>query len=84
MLFRSQNEQERHIELLQQKLNTYLSYIEGGQMLKDYPNAHSCKCVISIVGKSDPSGDGVRFLDAVRETLGQAGYELRLELLPSE
>ena len=77
----SHDEQRRHIELLQDKLNTYLNYIESGQMLKDYPDAHNRKCVISVVSKYSPGAEGVLFFDDVRETLEQAGYELRLELL---
>lgn len=78
----TQDEQVRHIALLQDKINTYLSYIESGQMLKDYPDAHNRKCVITVVGRAHPQGEGARFFDVVREMLERSGYELRIEYLP--
>lgn len=77
----SDNLQEPHIGILQDKLNTYLSYIESGQVLKDYPNAKNNKIVISIVGKFEPSNKGLHFFNMVRDTLEKAGYGFRFELL---
>lgn len=79
----SENQQEIHIKLLQDKIHTCLSYIEGGQVLKDYPdvNNRSYMYVISVVAKYIPEGDGIRFFDSIRDTLEQAGYGFRFELL---
>jgi len=79
----SENQQKNHIKLLQDKINTYLSYIEGGQIFRDYPDArnHRKIYVISVVGKYNPEGDGIRFFDSVREILKHSGYGFRIELL---
>lgn len=73
--------QELHIELLQEKINTYLSYIESGQALNDFPDTINPSFVICISGKSDPIGKGIEFILKAREVIEAAGYGFRFELI---
>lgn len=63
-----------HLLLLQEKLNSYLHFIEGGELYESYPDAKNRHIVINIVTKYLPSKDGQTFLDRSREVLKAAGY----------
>lgn len=41
-----------HLEILQEKLNSYIEYIEGGQISEDYP-IYNKNLIIEIVSKFD-------------------------------
>lgn len=72
---------ESHINMLQEKINTYMSYIESGQIFEDYPKCKDCSCVISIVGNSQLTPKGAEFFSVARTILENAGYQLRLEMV---
>ena len=58
-------EKEReHLNLLQDKINTYVSFIEGGELLEAYPDAKDRKAVINVIGKQEPTPDAIRFFSA--------------------
>lgn len=40
-----------HISLLQAKLNSYLRFVESGEIYQSYPNAEGRQILIDIVGK---------------------------------
>ena len=42
---------ESHLLLLQEKINTYLSFVESGEILESYPSAEDRNVIISVVGK---------------------------------
>lgn len=44
-----ENEGE-HLLLLQEKINTYLAYVEGGQLYSDFPNFQGKPIVIRVFG----------------------------------
>lgn len=56
---------DEHLLLLQEKLNTYLSFVEGGELLITYPDAKGRDVLIRIVCKFPPDESGVRFLRKV-------------------
>lgn len=42
-----------HLFLLQKKINTYLSFIENGELQETYPDSSGRNIVISISGQHD-------------------------------
>lgn len=52
-----------HLQLLQDKINAYLQFIESGQILDHYPTAVSRELVIQIVMKYKPTAEALSFLE---------------------
>lgn len=69
-----------HEIILQRKLNTYLAFVESGEILKSYPNAKDRPVTFNIVFKFRPSPEGQAFLKKVMETIESAGFGFRYEL----
>ena len=72
-------DETQHLEMLQEKINTYLRFIGSGELLKAYPAAHGKRAIISLVGRCQPSPSGMRFLAAARKTLEGGGIGFRFE-----
>ncbi|HLH96423.1 MAG TPA: DUF6572 domain-containing protein [Xanthobacteraceae bacterium] len=69
-----------HLLLLQAKMNTYLAFIEGGQMYRDIPEARGRPVVINLVEKYPLSGEAESFFGLARKTIQDAGFSLRFRL----
>ena len=70
---------DSHLELLREKLNAYLAFIESGQLIETYPDAIGRDVVINVVGKYDLSTPASEFLDNATATVSAAGLTLRVE-----
>lgn len=66
-----------HQQVLQSKLNTYLQFIESGDLMRQYPDSQARQVVLRVVGRYKPDLEGSRFLEKVRRFLADAGYQLR-------
>jgi hypothetical protein len=66
-----------HLKALQEKLNTYLAFIESGQMNESYPSAQGRKPVIDVVFKYEPSSMALDFLERASPMAAAVGAELR-------
>ncbi|WP_374762261.1 DUF6572 domain-containing protein [Massilia scottii] len=44
-----------HLFVLQEKINTYLSFVESGEILESFPTAKSRSVVIKVICKYAPS-----------------------------
>lgn len=62
-----------HLELLQDKINAYLQFIESGQIFEDYPNAVGRTIVIEAVMKYQPSFEAILFLEKAEKIIEGAG-----------
>lgn len=71
------SDEGEHLLLLQEKLNTYLRFVEGGELVKVYPNAAGRSVVIDIVMKYEVDESGIAFLTRAAEIVRGAGMELR-------
>ncbi len=71
---------QTHLQLLQDKLNTYLRFVESGEILESYPDAKGKPVVINIVGKYPLESAGERFLSAAKSVVADAGFSLTFEL----
>ncbi len=68
-----------HLLLLQDKINTYLSFIESGELLESYPDANGRKAVINIVGQYPLNQEAENFIGQVKPIVSNAGMSLRFE-----
>lgn len=65
-----------HLLLLQEKINSYLRFLEGGELQQHYPDSKGCKCEIEIAMKYEPSPEALRFIEKAREIVQGAGFDL--------
>lgn len=70
-----------HLLLLQEKLNTYLSYIESGEIFDSHPEAYGEPIIISIVCKYHPDEEALHFLQLCKDNIEKAGFGFRYETL---
>lgn len=68
------DEENEHLLLLQDKINSYLGAIEDGQLYEAYPNAKNRNIIIRVVALNSPNKDGFLFLERVKGILTSAGY----------
>jgi hypothetical protein len=64
-----------HLLILQEKINSYLDFIESGQIYEIYPSVVGKKIMIQIVFKYLPSKTGEEFLEKVDELIKRNGYD---------
>jgi hypothetical protein len=67
----------KHLLLLQEKLNAYLSSIEGGDLYDKYPEAKGRKIILCVTTKFWPNEDGHKFLSRAKTVLEEAGYDFQ-------
>lgn len=70
-----------HLLLLQEKLNTYLRFVESGEILEKNPKAHGRKVVISVVGKYPLNQSAREFYNQAIPIIEGAGMKLRFKQL---
>jgi len=71
---------QHHQLILQEKLNSYLAFIESGEILESYPDSKGRRPVIGVVGQYAPDVSGREFLARVESTLEHAGIGFRFQL----
>jgi hypothetical protein len=74
-------EEPWHLQLLQDKINSYLQFIEGGQIFEDYPSAIGKDLIIDIVMKEEPKEGALPFLDHIKKIIVDAGFGLEWRVL---
>jgi hypothetical protein len=75
------DENNEHLLILQNKINAYLSAIEGGNFYEDYPDAKGRSIIINIVAKYEPNHNGRSFLKTTGEILQSSGYGFTFSIL---
>ena len=73
-----------HLLVLQEKLDSYLAFVGGGEVYTSYPDAKGRDFVIKIVLKYRPSGEGVRFLECAKQRVEDSAIEFRFGPLESD
>lgn len=73
-----------HLLLLQEKINTYIAFIESGELLESYPPAKGKNPKIRINGLYELPEQGEFFIDRVTEVLKGAGIEMEFVLKADE
>jgi hypothetical protein len=69
----------QHLVLLQTKLNTYLAFIEGGQMYRQIPETAGRRVIINLVGKFPLSEEATKFFRLASQAIRDAGFSLRFQ-----
>ena len=73
---KGEKEDLKHLLLLQEKINLYLGYCEGGQLLEDFPKAKDRNIVINVQLLYRPDQKGNAFLSKAKELVNEGGFEL--------
>lgn len=68
-----------HLEILQEKINNYIHFLESKQYVERYGDKFDKK-VIHITFQYTPSDNGLAFLAAVQKTLQPTDMSLKIEL----
>lgn len=68
------SESNKHLLMLQDKINNYLAFIESGDIHKKRPDAKGQKIVIEIRFQYQPNKDARDFLLAVKKVVVGAGF----------
>jgi hypothetical protein len=66
-----------HLVLLQSKINTYLRFIESGEIYVTFPTSKGKPIAVRVYFKEEPDDMGHQFLNRAREVLRGAGIELQ-------
>jgi hypothetical protein len=66
--------------ILQKKLNTYLAFVESGEILEQYPKAKDRPVAFKVVFRVPPDDSGQTFVAKAREVIESAGFTLSDEL----
>jgi hypothetical protein len=72
-----------HQLILQQKLNTYLRFVESGELVERFPDTKGLPVVFDIRFMYEPDESGSRFLERAREVVVSAGFSLSYKTLGS-
>jgi hypothetical protein len=67
------DEKNEHLWMLQEKLNSYLRFIENGEIFESYPAAKANSLIIDIAVQYEPNEVGLAFLNRCKETIVNAG-----------
>jgi hypothetical protein len=71
------DEQGEHLLTLQEKLNSYLAFIESGEIYQKIPQAVGRSIVIQVVGKYPLSEEANKFYRLAGGVIEDAGFSLR-------
>jgi CRP-like cAMP-binding protein len=69
-----------HQLILQNKINSYLAFVESGEIHESYPDSKGRHVVINVVFKYKPDQEGWRFLARAKDVIESAGFSLRHEV----
>ena len=75
------DDKSEHLLTLQNKINAYLSAIEGGGLYENYPDANGRDIIINIVAKYEPNDEAKAFLRKTEDVLRAAGYGFAFSVL---
>lgn len=70
----------RHQEILQAKLNSYLAFVESGEILTKYPDAMQRTILFKVVLKFKPDPEGRAFLRRAEEVIEKAGFSFMCDV----
>ncbi|EPZ0458068.1 DUF6572 domain-containing protein [Bacillus cereus group sp. BfR-BA-01489] len=77
-------DEEKHIDLIHEKINLYLDFISGGEVYEKYPEIKEYNFVIKIYAKYLCTEWGKEFLEEVDEVLTKSGFGFQYVYQPSE
>ncbi|UBB89963.1 hypothetical protein J4771_01015 [Candidatus Kaistella beijingensis] len=75
------NNRNEHFQILQDKLNSYLNFIESGQLGEEYPNAINKKISIRLIMKFAPDKIAVEFLENCQSIIESENVDFSWKML---
>lgn len=69
-------DEERHLRLLQEKLNVYLSFVESGEIFESYPEAKGRQIELKVRAEHDFPQIAVDFMRIASGVISDAGFVL--------
>jgi len=69
-----------HYLMLQEKLNTYLSFIESNEIYSSYPNANGRTIKIHLMCMHAPTDEALLFISKCSEIIQQTGVKFSYEV----
>jgi hypothetical protein len=73
-----------HLLLLQAKINTYLEFIESGQLAKAHPDWKGLPIVIQVDAMYEPNKKALKFYRSAGKAVAEAGVSLVLHVPDSD
>lgn len=73
--------ESEHLVLLQAKINTYLRFIESGEIMRKVPDSVGRNIIINIVSKYRLSQSGDAFFQKASSLIKSAGFQLQFNLM---
>lgn len=70
-----------HLNLLQEKINIYLSFIESGEIYETYPNAKNRVVEIKIYFKHELVESGFDFINNAKTIIEESGFKLSHKIM---
>ncbi|EJZ56414.1 hypothetical protein I1A_000722 [Pseudomonas fluorescens R124] len=77
-------QQGEHLLLLQEKINSYIAFIESGELLESYPPSKDKHPIIRVNGLYELPEQAEVFIDRVTEVLKGAGIGFEFVLKENE
>lgn len=77
------NDEHAHLLALQAKLNSYFDFIEGGQLLDEYPNSVGRKQIIDVITRYPLPANGHELLDKARSVTSGLNVEISTRFIPN-
>ncbi len=76
------DKENKHILLLQEKINSYLAFIESGEILERYPDSKGRRPMISIKLMHKPNIEALDFFAKVKKVAATIGVDFHFEQTP--
>ncbi|MGS0893246.1 DUF6572 domain-containing protein [Burkholderia stagnalis] len=70
-----------HLSLLQDKINSYLRFLESGEIYEHYPDARHCHCEIELIAKYPLSQSAINFVSEAKKIITDAGFGLSYKVV---
>jgi len=73
--------ENQQLLILQDKINSYLKFIESGEIVESYPPSKNKDLVIRVTMQYEPNEISLVFLNRCKETILNAGIEFEWQIL---
>lgn len=70
-----------HLNLLQDKINSYLRFLESGEIYDHYPDARHCQCEIELIAKYPLPKNAIDFVSKAKKIIADAGFGLSYKIV---
>jgi hypothetical protein len=71
---------DENLYLLQEKINTYLAFIESGEVYEACPSSKGKEFKINMVCKYEPSPAAMQFISKCTAIINRAGFQFGYEV----